>query len=518
MRLPSARILGTLARRLILPPLAGLLLALSFPDSAIFPLAWMAFVPYLVFLLRRPDWLTLSLGHFLFCLVYLGGVLYWIGGVLSGYAGFGAISTGLTFLALLLLLSLLLIPFSLGVWLLAARSELAALVGAPALWVMGELLRNSFPAGGFPWGVVGYSQYPVQWLVQVADLGGVNLISFLVLAGNCALLSLIRGRHLRQAGCVGVAILVASLYGWWRLGSDFEDDSELRVALVQPVVELTRDRDYYARIFFRKVADAYRRSAVQGVDWVVLPEAPNPFQYGPDFYFTDFWNKLAHDFQVPVLLNSVTREDQGRRRYNSVYLVDEEGQSSYRYDKTHLVPFGEYLPWGGILGFARPLVQQVGGFTAGDGSSAIGDIRGQAFGTLICYESIFPNLSRKLVRNGAKLLVNVTNDHWFGETSAPRQHMEMAAFRAIENRRPILRAANSGFSGLIDASGRIRSRTALNQEAISVVVVRPGSILTLFSVWGQGLNVSLIMVSAVLVWALCRQRDRERKPNGGRLS
>ena len=508
MRFPSGRNLVVLARRLILPlpVLSGLLLALSFPDPAIFPLAWVALVPYLVFLLRRPDRWTLILGHLLFSLVYLGGVLYWIGDVLLGYAGFGAFSMVLALLALFLLLSLFLVPFSLGIWLLAARSEAAALVAAPALWVVGELLRNSFPAGGFPWGAVGYSQFPAKWLIQIADLGGVNLLSFLVLTGNCALLSLIRGRHTRWVGGVGFVILVANFYGWWRLGSDFEDDIELRVALVQPVIELSRDRDYYSRIYFRKVADAYRRSASQKVDWVVLPEAPNPFRYGPDFYFTTFWNKLTSDFQVPVLLNSTTYEDEGRRRYNSVYLVDAEGKSSYRYDKTHLVPFGEYLPWGGILGFARPLVGQIGGFTAGDGSSTLGTIQGQAFGTLICYESIFPNLSRELVAKGAKLLVNITNDHWFGESSAPRQHMEMAAFRAIENRRPILRAANSGFSALIDATGRVRSQTALNREAIIPVVVRPGTVATLFSLWGQGLNVSLIMVSVGLAWALCRQR------------
>jgi apolipoprotein N-acyltransferase len=432
-------------------------------------------------------------------------VLYWIAAVLSQYGGFGPALGGLLLLGLILVLSLFFLPFSLGVWWLAGRSEAAALLAAPALWVAGELLRTVLPAGGFPWGAVGYSQYPLRWLVQIADLGGIYLISFLVLAGNCALLAVLQNRYGRSAAGVGVAVLLANLYGACRLAANFEDEVALTVDLVQPVIRLSRERDYYSRVHFQELPEIYRRSGADKVDWVVLPEAPNPFPYGADFYYTSFWNKLAIDFQVPVLLNSTSYQEQGSERYNSVYLVDEKGRAAFRYDKTHLVPFGEYLPYGSIFGFARPLVQYVGGYTAGKFTGELGTIRGQPFGALICYEIVFPSLSRNLVNAGARMLVNVTNDHWFGETSAPRQHLEMAAFRAIENRRPILRSANSGFSALIDATGSIRSRTELNSQTVTRVEVRPGSAESLFSLWGQALNVSLIMIVAGLVWRVCRK-------------
>jgi apolipoprotein N-acyltransferase len=205
------------------------------------------------------------------------------------------------------------------------------------------------------------------------------------------------------------------------------------------------------------------------------------------------------------MFNSASFDESGVPGYfNSAHLLDREGRAVYRYDKNHLVPFGEYLPWAGILGFAEALVAEVSGFKAGEASET-GTLDGLKFGTLICYEAIFPELSREAANNGANLLVNLTNDGWFGRTSAPSQHLQMAAFRCIENRKPMLRAANSGYSAAIDTKGVVQARTKLFEETLLLVDVTVNSERTLFGFVGSWICIAIIILS-IGIFTVARTR------------
>lgn len=478
---------------------SGLALCLSFPDFSLFFLAWLALIPYLRFLLRRPSWTRTLLTHALFGVVYFGGVLYWIPHVLTVYGGFSWIAAVAVFSLLALMLTLFLLPFSLLTRWAAGRSASAALSAAPGFWLLTEWLRNYWAVDGFPWASLGYSQHPVSTFIQVADLGGVYLVGFLVVLVNCALASLLEDSQRRKLPAIAAAVLVlVNVYGGWRLWIwEGPAQTPVRAALIQPNIEQNRGREYFARVYFMDLPAFYRQAYQLGAEWVIFPEAPNPFLFEADFYFTTFWSRLVKDHGVPALINGTFRDPGDGERYNSAFLLDRSGRISYRYDKIHLVPFGEYLPWGKVLGFARPLVRGVIGFSPGQESrpGKVGEI---PFGSLICYEAIFPELSRRAAAQGAGLLVNITNDSWFGRTAAPRQHLQMAAFRAVEQRKAVLRSANSGITAEIDLWGSIRQRLKLFEKGLLMAEAGANQYRTVYSWIGDWSNLLLIVISLLM--------------------
>ncbi len=481
--------------------LSGLLLALSFPLAGWFPLAWLALVPLLAVLLEKPSRSSTLAAHLGLCLVYFGVVLYWIPRVLEVYGHLDTLLSLGVFAVLLLGLLLCPIPFTLLTRWLANERPRMALLAAPAAWLLGELLRAYFFVDGFPWGSLGYSQYPYRCIVQVTDLVGVYGLSWLVALGSSAAVAWWKLRWRAPAVLFGALFLASNSYGLYRLYFWTPQGGEpLRVALVQPDLAVSGDHRYYAEAYFRRLPEAYSWAAAQGVDLVIFPEAPNPFYFLEDFYFNSFYQRLLEDYRTPLIFNGTARR--GEQSLNSAFLLDDRGRLQSRYDKLHLVPFGEYLPYGQVLGFARPLVGQIGGFSAGDPQGELVQLDGIPLGMLICYEAIFPELSRQAVGQGAQLLVNLTNDLWFGDTAAPVQHIEMAAFRAVEQRKFLLRAANSGFSALVDPWGRIQSRTRLLQQTIVLVEVRPNRLRTWYSRWGEWPCFLIIMSTFLaLLWS-----------------
>ena len=482
------------------PVLSGLALWFSFAEVSLFPLAWIALVPYLHFLLLRHPWKWVLLGHFLMSGLYLGGVLYWIPRVLTTYGNLQWLVAVVVFLLMILTLSVFLLPFSILVRWAAARSAHRALLCAPGFWLLSELGRNYYAVGGFPWALLGYSQYPYPWLTQVADLSGVYLVSLLVVAGNCALLAVWQLRNWRPLALVGMVLLIANLYGAYRLHFwQPSSQTPLKVVLVQANIALSEGKEYYAVKYFETLPAHYQEAVRKGARWVIFPEAQNPYSYGEDFYFTRFWERTVRNAGVPLLLNS-TLSEEGRsgHYFNSAVLLDPAGKQAYRYDKIHLVPFGEYVPLGRWLRFARPLVQEVSSFSPGS-RLELGTLQQARFGTLICYESIFPEMSRRLTREGAQVLVNLTNDAWFGKTAAPRQHLAMSAFRAIESRKPVLRCANSGYSAVIDPLGRIEQELGLFEEGLLLGEVAGNEYRPIYSWLGEWMNLSIIIVSLSLI-------------------
>ena len=485
----------------LLSLISGTALWLSF-YSPLFPLAWVGLVPYLYFLLRRPAWRWVLIGHGLMTLAYLGGVLYWIPRVLVVYGNLSWVVALPTFLLMLITLSLILLPFSLLTRWAAEKSVLVTLLCVPGFWLLTELCRNYFLLNGFPWALLGYSQYPYSWIVQVADLSGVYLVSVLVMAGNAAFLGSLWFRSVRPLVLFAVLFLGANLYGAYRVNYWQPDSgSVLKVALVQPNIGLDQDQEHYADKYFKTLAGYYQQGADEGAQWVIFPEAPNPFLYEQDFYFTGFWKRQTATHGAYLLFNSAMLETDPEVHYfNSAVLLGPQGEEVYRYHKTHLVPFGEYVPLADWLGLLfEPLVQEVGGFSPGQ-ELRVGDISGTRFATLICYEGIFPELSRECVRQGAEVLVIITNDSWYGRTAAPAQHLQMAAFRAIETRKPLLRCANSGYSVVFDPLGQEGQKIGLFEEGMFITEVAGNNYRSIYSYTGEWINITLIGLTLMLAF------------------
>ncbi len=454
-----------MTRALLLSILAGGLLTLSFPNFSWFPLAWVGLIPYLYvcFTAKARD---LAVGHLLFCAAYFGGVLYWIPRVLVVYGGLNWFIGGLALVVMVLVLALLLAPFPVLVRWTAERSWMAAALAAPGIWLMTELIRNFFPFGGFPWGSLGYSQLPYSWVAQLADVGSVYLISFVVVLVNSAIFMMIVRRAFRFGALVAIVLGLVNLYGLYRVYFWTPQQSgQIAVGVAQGDIALQGSLSHYATKYFKTLAGQFDEAVQSGARWIVFPEAQNPYRFERDFYFREFWIDRVRRDHVYLLFNSTREGEKGY--YNSAYMLDPEGRVTYEYDKVHLVPFGEYLPLAALFGYTQALVAEVSGFTPGAGLT-VGQVESIPFTTLICYEGIFPELARSGVRRGARILVNITNDGWFGPTAAPAQHLEMTAMRAIENRRTCIRAANSGYSALIGPKGRILLRTGLFREALLV--------------------------------------------------
>jgi apolipoprotein N-acyltransferase len=488
--------------RLLLPVLSGLALSVSFPNFSVYFLAWLALIPFLYFCLTESSKWKLAFAHIAFSFFYFGGVLYWIPRVLIIYGGLGIPEAVILFIVMLFTLSFFLAPFTALVWWTKQnKGPISALLSAPAFWVLTEVARNYLAVGGFPWASLAYSQVPFQVVIQCVDIGGVYLLSFLIVLVNACFLALIWKQSFRfGVGVLGLFFLI-NLYGIYRIhGWTIPLDGTLRAGLLQGNIALAGTREYYAKKYYETLAKLYDQAAGSGSALVIIPEAQNPFFYSEDFYFRTFWGNKAKDSGSFILLNSAAFDQENRSiYYNSAYLIAPNGESTYRYDKNHLVPFGEYLPLQSILGkFAEPLVREVSSFSPGKDLSPglLGEV---LFGTLICYEGIFPEISREFVQKGSQILINITNDAWFGDTAAPEQHLQMAALRAVEFRRPLLRAANSGITTTVTPFGRIQNRTELFTETAVVADISYSSYRTIYSYLGDWLVISLIIVSTIAV-------------------
>jgi len=228
---------------------------------------------------------------------------------------------------------------------------------------------------------------------------------------------------------------------------------------------------------------------------VIWPETAAPFFYGWEADLSRRVDAIAAEAGVPLIFGAPWFDPaEGGRFYNSVFLLDGRGVLAGRYDKRHLVPFGEYIPLRRVLFFLQKLTVGSDDFSRGTTSSLF-SAGGELVSASVCYEAIFPGILRDAVRGGATVLVNVTNDAWFGDTVAPRQHLAMARLRCVELRRPMFRAANSGISAVIDSGGGIVASLGLFRRGVVVGEVRPGTEMTLYAKTGEIFGISCIIIS-----------------------
>jgi len=492
---------------------SGLTLALAFPRPAQAWLAWIALVPLFLVMERRPFRSGFAAG-----VGFFGLVLYWVNIVMTTY---GKLNPFFSVVAYLLLIFYLALYFGTVTWAacrLRDKLSLPPVLTLPILWAALELLR-AYLVTGFPWASLGYSQQNVLSMIQSADLFGVYGLSLLLVACNAALAGIILTSRpgarewgpWAAAALVGLLVLANWGYGLFRLkGEPVAREASLDVALIQGNIDqaLKWQPGMREATVDKYVSLSLEANRQRPADLIVWPEAATPFYLQDEGPLAREVIDLPRRVDAYLLTGSPAYETVNlqRKSLNSAFLLSERGKVLGRSDKVHLVPFGEYVPMAPLLPFVDKLVEGIGDFTPG--SIVPLPMNGHQLGVLVCYEVIFPELAREWVREGSDLLVNITNDAWFGRSSAPFQHLSMARFRAIENRVWMVRAANTGITAIIDPTGRIVAQTPIFETGFLNGTVGLGARTTLYTRLGDVLPVACLVLS---VFWLIRTRKKYRE-------
>jgi len=503
----------------LLALLSGALLALSFPRFGHPAFAWIALVPLLVAVSgwtgrrvrapgvapRRAFVLGLTTGT-----VYFVGTVYWTSTVVQQFGGLAMPVAIVAMLLLSLYLGLFPAIAATIVARLVSRAGASGILLAAAPWVAAEFFRG-YLFGGFPWVPLGNSQVTVLPVAQLASVLGVYGISALVAFVNSAIAYalLVDGRRRARVLVVSAALVFGvGAWGTWRIRDDAltREGTPLRVGLVQGNIaqEEKWDPAQARRIFTTHIAMT-REAAAKGAEYVLWPESSTPFMFEEDREGGDAMRALAREVQVPILFGSDQME-RGRvtRLYNAAFLVTPEGKTAAVYRKIHLVPFGEYIPLKSWLFFVSPLVESLAEFAPG-GAIVLMPLGRHVTSTAICYEVVYPSLMREAVEAGSELLTTITNDGWYGHSSAPFQHFAMAAMRSIEQGRYLARAANTGISGVVDPYGRVVAQSAIFEQVTLVEQVRLLTGRTVYSVLG---DIVAYVAIALTASALITLRNR----------
>ena len=440
--------------------LSATLLILSFPRFDIEFLAWFGFAP-LLFAIKNKS----KAQAFLFS--YLTGVVFWLGII---YWLVHVTLPGLIILVLYLALYFGLFGLIVSTYLLPTTYYLLFI---PSIWVILEFIRSHLFTG-FPWALLGYSQYLNLPFIQIADITGAWGVSFLVMLVNVLLYKFICHKsqvtsHKSQVArepfiylTFIICFILVLIYGYYSLYLRPATCNlrPLKISVIQGNIPQELKWNLKAKDF---IIDRYITLTGQALkdkpDLIIWPEAALPVVLEEEPHYYEMVKDFVKEAKAPLLFGAVTLRD--NIYYNSALLISGEGRLLARYDKLHLVPFGEYIPLRKIFSFLETVVP-IGDFTSGREYTVLNIPNPKSqipnrFSVLICFEDLFPDLSREFVKRGAGFLVNITNDAWFKRTSSPYQHLCASVFRAVENRVFLVRSANTGVSGFIAPTGKIVS-------------------------------------------------------------
>ncbi len=516
---------------LLAASLSALLLTLAMPGlAAWWPLLFLALVP----LLQTAQFLRpIESGCMGMCcgMLYYSGMLYWIVIVLKQYGGLHTFFAVGALLLLVLYMSAYTAFFCLTLAWLAARKDEAKgsstviLIAAPALWVGFDMLRGLLFTG-MPWMDLSYGLYKQPLLIQAADLGGHHLITYLLVQINALIFWLIdrlfsrkpasNRLHYLCASLVAFLLYCAGAYStmrYWQVFSTAGTEEQATIAVAQGNIEQSEKwsparKDSTIERYLSLSALALQKG---GADLLVWPETALPFFPAREPLMNRV-KQFAEEQHVYLLTGSpfftVDPERSVRpvEYFNSALMINPEGKLTERYNKQHLVPFGEYVPLRDWLWFIKPLVELVGDFTPGNSSEPLKAERIKA-GILICFESIFPHIAWHTTQEGANVLVSLTNDAWYGYSSAPYHSWAMTVFRAVENRRSLVRAANTGISGFVEPTGLINSASPIFVQAAWKETVPLMTELTIFTRFGHFFGMfCLSLIPLLIFWKRFEKR------------
>lgn len=479
--------------------ISGILLALSFPGANLSWLAYIALVPLLLSLKARSE--TMNPGQAFYAgagtgLIFFLTLLYWIVNTVHQYGQLHVLLAVSILVLLCVYLCLYTGIFTLVIqWMYADRrfkkNIFLVPFSASFLWVGLEYVRT-YAFTGFSWGSLGYSQYKNPALIQIVDLTGVYGVSFMIVLVNFAvsdILGMIRSRamdkNLISVFITGFIFFSVVFYGTGQKNKIDGLNKKSPAAVVSIVQGNIRQEVKWSWDFKFKTVEKYVRlsNSLTGEkpDLVIWPETSLPFYYGLEPDLSAMVQNCIREMDTDFLIGSPAFEKkektaEGRAPeinfYNRAYMFNRHGEVSGNWDKYHLVPFGEYVPFGKYLTFLGKITAQAGNFSPGQKKFAplefTENTTGQIHktGVLICFEILFPGIASRFVKNDADLLTTLTNDAWFGKSSAAMQHFSISVFRAVENRRTLVRAANTGISGFISPAGEILETTPVFEDRV----------------------------------------------------
>jgi len=432
---------------------------------------------------------------------------------------YGGMSEGIGILGIIILAAFLSIFSGLAGMIIKkvaipASYGIAPLFLIPFIWVVKDLVISKI-FGGFPWCLAGYSQYNNIYFVQLAEIGGIHLITFLLIFFNILFYKLLRNIKQRRILIRFIIVIVVSFiciynigyYLYWNSSKEILPLKTHRAGIIQP--NTGNDPIGYSkknRILNRLFSES-RQLTEEGAEFIVWPEhtvSIYPLQT-PSYLdrFTHFVNA-----NVP-LIAGFTDLNSDRIIYNSAILFKEDGIE--KYDKIHLTPFGEYVLFREILFFVKRITDEIVDFTPGESFRNL-NVQNHLISVPICYEVIFPNLVRKFIALGGELIVTISNDSWFGDTSAPYQHLSMATFRCIENRRFLLRSTSNGISAVVNPVGEVLTQTQYNTADRFIGEFKYISHKTIFTRYGYLFPYFCLAVLVVYLVAVF-VRDRKNRKN-----
>ncbi|MFN2390835.1 MAG: apolipoprotein N-acyltransferase [Pyrinomonadaceae bacterium] len=487
MRFSAAKVKLPSLINSLLAILSAILLTLAFPDFDLWFLAWFALVPLFYAIEREKKSVVKSfvLG-WIFGTCFFFSSCWWLTFAPITYGGVPAIISYLLLFGVTLVVGLFPTIFSAIFSLSLKQFGSYAIFAAPFLWVAIEFLR--FNLTGNNWNAIGYSQAFVPFFIQTAKIGGVYLLGFLIVVFNSVITVSVIGIVNKEKPKPTIAVLIIftsllilllPLFSQWLTSQNSYSYKTASVIAVQPNVPMSgvkyedwiKLRERHVRLAenaLQKLENKGQRRNDEEQTIVIFPESPMNFMYEQDRDFQMFIKDFAMKNNAYVLFNAAEPNTISDNFYNSAVMINPKGEKIAQYDKIHLVPFGEYVP------APEPLAQfvptMVGNFQYGDEYDLLpfGEAKG---GVMICFESHFPSLSREFVRNGADVLIEMTNDGYLGETPVLRQHLANAVFRAVETNRPVLRVTNVGITTYINERGEVLDAADVYTEATRVWTV-----------------------------------------------
>jgi apolipoprotein N-acyltransferase len=498
--------------------LSAVLQVLIFPLPGIYLLSWFALAPLIVALLRARPAGELEVAGSLrlkaatpgqaFLLAYVCGILwyagtcYWIFDTMRQYGG---LSTPMAILALFLFCCYLGLYHGLFGLLMAllvgrGRDYRRALVTAPFLWVAVELARTYVT--GFPWNLLGISQVDNLALCRIAGWTGVYGISLEIVVVNAALAAAFLVPRERRRAMLAAALAAAAVLQVGRLVEPPAATADHAALLVQQNIPVSANwTPAYLQQTLSELTDLSVKSAAgrpeEKIDLIVWPESPAPF-FANDMRFRDAVSGVARQTNTWIVTGSVGTTSSGGEAapvFNSAALISPAGDWTARYDKVHLVPFGEYLPFPSLFSFAGGLTKEVGEFQRGASRKPL-DAGGERLGVFICYESVFPDDVRQFANQGAQVFVNISNDAWYGDSGAYAQHLNQTRMRAIENNRWLLSATDTGVTASVDPWGRVVAQIPRKQRTTLAAPYALTSVTTFYTRHGDWFALACAIISA----------------------
>jgi apolipoprotein N-acyltransferase len=491
--------------RLALSILSGLLFAFAFPDAGIGVLAFLALAPLLIASVRAPRGRDAFLcGWVAFFTAWLV-MVPWVVRVMSHYGGLPYFTGVLIFIAMSLVLGLYGGLFAWIVFRLRLRERFLPWLLVPLAWAAVEYART-YLLSGFPWNLIATALIDSPSFVQLDRFAGPYFLGALVVVPSVILAWIVTQRvpsiaRVLVLGALGILVLV-----WWGTGL-VASKLVLRptgapvttAALLQPNIsqEMRWDETNVVTIFKRMVAMT-EEAANKGAKVVIWPESTVPLSYSETPFYKQTIEDLSRKYDIDIILGSVATDPaKPGRLWNSAFLVS-RGNTIGHYDKIRLVPFGEYVPLRRVLFFAEKLVRAVGEFEFGTNEIPLGGKL--TYGPAICYEVVYPQITRTQVKNGADVIVTITNDAWYDGTSAPAQHLWQARMRAIEGDRYMLRAGTTGISAFIDPAGQVIESIPMGREGIIYAKFQPRTTITPYVRFGDWFAWTAVIVVLVALF------------------